>query len=59
MANTHKLVQKVSLAANQSSVTFSSIPSGYGDLLIRMVAKSTESIGPTSFAMTFNGSSSG
>jgi len=59
MANTHKLVQKVSLAANQSSVTFSSIPSGYGDLVIRMIARSAQSIGQTSFAMTFNGSSSG
>jgi hypothetical protein len=59
MANTYELIGKSILGSNQSSVTFTAIPSTFTDLKV-VVSARTQSIYESDNAfVTFNGSSSG
>jgi hypothetical protein len=57
MANTYKLIEAKTLGSTAASVTFSSIPGTYTDLLVKISARGTQSAINQSYQMTFNGSS--
>lgn len=56
MANTYTLIQAQTLASSAASVTFSSIPATFTDLLLRISARNTSTGGDC--VITFNGSAS-
>jgi hypothetical protein len=56
MANTFTLISSQTLSSSAASITFSSIPSTYTDLLVRISGRSTGS--STVIELTLNGSSS-
>ena len=58
MANTYTLIASNTVGASSvSTVTFSSIPSTYTDLVIKASLRSASGVG--NYSVTFNGSSSG
>jgi hypothetical protein len=59
MANTYDLLQTINVAASssQTTLTFSSIPSTYKDLAIRISCKSTSTAGEDTLGVRFNGDS--
>ena len=60
MAGTYKLIQAQPLASSAASVTFSSIPATYTDLVIRWSARaSTSGAGYQNTKITLNGATSG
>jgi hypothetical protein len=59
MPTRRQLIQKITLNANASSITFSNIPQNYTDLKIVASARSTQAAAATNMRMTLNGSSSG
>ena len=58
MANTFTLIEAKTLSSNTSSVTFTSIPNTYTDLVIKVSAKSTATRTASGVHIQFNGSSS-
>lgn len=54
---TYVLLNQVTLAASASDVTFSSIPSTYGDLVVICSVKGTSSAGGLTFQLRLNGDS--
>lgn len=58
MANTYMLISSNTLVSNTTSVTFSSIPSTYTDLVLRISARSAEVATITSIELEFNGTAS-
>jgi hypothetical protein len=61
MANeTYTLIQKTTLNANAASITFSSIPQTFTDLVVKVSLKTTRTTDYVDdFRLTFNGSSTG
>lgn len=57
MTTTMKLIAKQTLSGSASSITFSSIPATYTDLLVLGSARSTAT-GPDNIRLRFNGASS-
>lgn len=57
MANTYTLISSNTLASSAASVTFSSIPSTYTDLMLRVSARNNDT-GRADVYLRFNGSSS-
>jgi hypothetical protein len=57
MANTYTLIEAQTLASSAASVTFSSIPATYTDLVIRASIRTDQSNATASFYTRFNGSS--
>lgn len=55
MASTYTPIETKTLSSNASTVTFSSIPATYTDLVL--VSSSTQSSGPVNSRMRFNGDS--
>lgn len=56
MANTYTLIQAQTLASSAATVTFSSIPATYTDLVLRCSTRDTVAgAGNGSLALTFNG----
>ncbi|MEI8286719.1 MAG: hypothetical protein WCG15_05410 [Actinomycetes bacterium] len=53
MANTYTLIEAKTLSTTTASVTFSSIPSGYTDILVKVSSRSADS--GTDIAIRFNG----
>lgn len=59
MATTYELINKTILTSSQASIDFTSIPSTYTDLLVKISMRSTEASGTaqsTGFNMSINGS---
>ena len=57
MANTYTLIQAQTLASAAATVTFSSIPATYTDLVLQLSARSTYSgVGNQNLQIEFNGS---
>jgi hypothetical protein len=54
MANTYTLISSNTLSSSAASVTFSSIPATYTDLVLRVSARTTEANTDSSFNVTFN-----
>lgn len=59
MATTYTLIDKATLGSAQSSITFTSIPSTYTDLLIKFSARNSGSNGYDNLKLSFNGTPSG
>jgi hypothetical protein len=61
MANTYTLIDKSILTGTQASITFSSIPSTYTDLLLKVSARdnNTPSANGSYYTIGFNGSTTG
>ena len=57
MANTYTLISSNTLSSSAASVTFSSIPSTYTDLVVRISARTDRATTSTGIRLTFNGSS--
>ena len=58
MALTYELIASNTIGSGgASSITFSSIPSTYTDLLIRVSSRTTENPGPSTLGMQINGAS--
>ena len=57
MANTYTLISSNTLASAAPSVTFSSIPATYTDLVLRYTARHNNASSISQLAITFNGSS--
>lgn len=57
MATTCKLIAKTTLGSTAASVTFSSIPATYTDLLVLVSAQTTSGTGASSIKIRFNGAS--
>lgn len=55
MANTYVNIASTTLGSNQTTVTFSSIPSTYTDLVLRMSARSIENQASQDIYLNFNG----
>ena len=55
MANTYTLISSNVLASATASVTFSSIPATYTDLLLRLSLRAATDGGPENIQITFNG----
>lgn len=55
MANTYTLIASNTLSSSAASVTFSSIPATYTDLVLRISARSNEAVVDSSFNVKFNG----
>lgn len=58
MATTYTLITKYELDATTASVTFSSIPQTYKDLIVRIVARATVADQNVNLYVRFNGDSS-
>ena len=58
MANTYTLISSQVLASSAASVTFSSIPATYTDLVLRVSARNTATASPYSVGIQFNGDTS-
>lgn len=58
MATTYKLISSNTLTSSAASVTFSSIPSTYTDLVLRISARTDEAVADSSFSIRFNNDSS-
>lgn len=58
MATTYTLISSNTLSASAASVTFSSIPSTYTDLVLKISARSDNADTNDAFYLKFNGSSS-
>jgi hypothetical protein len=56
VANTYVLIASNTLSSSAASVTFSSIPGTYTDLVVRISARSTAADTDVGFATEFNGS---
>lgn len=54
MANTYTLISSNTLTSSAASVTFSSIPATYTDLILKVSARSTEAVVDSSFNVKFN-----
>ncbi len=54
MANTYTLIASNTLSSSAASVTFSSIPSTYTDLVLKISARTTSTGTQDTFAMQFN-----
>ena len=54
MANTYTLIASAVLASNQTSITFSSIPSTYTDLVLRYSARSNNAATTAQFEVRIN-----
>lgn len=54
MANTYTLISSNVLTSNTASVTFSSIPATYTDLVLRMSVRTTSTGNQDTFALQFN-----
>jgi len=54
MANTYTLIASNTLSSSASSVTFSSIPATFTDLVLKISARSTEAVADSSFDTKFN-----
>jgi hypothetical protein len=61
MATTYEIIDKATLASTASSVTFSSIPSTYTDLLLKVSARDNNSASANGsyYTIGFNGSTTG
>lgn len=61
MATTYKLIDKTTLTGTQASVTFSSIPNTYTDLLLKVSARDDNSASANGsfYTIGFNGSTTG
>ena len=57
MANTYTLISSNTLSSSAASVTFSSIPSTYTDLVVKISARTDRATTSTGIRLTFNGSS--
>ena len=57
MASTYQLITSTTLGASATSVTLSSIPSTYTDLVVRISARTDRGTTSTGIRLTFNGSS--
>lgn len=55
MANTYTLISSNTLSSSAASVTFSSIPSTYTDLVIKASARSTRAASTNGFDIVING----
>jgi len=55
MANTYELIQAVNLTSASTSVTFSSIPQTYDDLVLKCSVRIDSATTRTNIKMTFNG----
>lgn len=55
MANTYTLIQAYNITSTTASVTFSSIPQTYTDLVVQLSARNNESDNATSLRCYFNG----
>ncbi len=58
MANTYELIGSQTLSGTASTVTFSSIPQTYTDLVVQVSARNNESDNATSLRCYFNGDTS-
>jgi hypothetical protein len=56
MAYTYTLIEAKTLATTTASVTFSSVPQTYTDLILQVSARSSETDNASSLRVTFNGS---
>jgi hypothetical protein len=57
MANTYTLISSVTVSSGSAaSITFTSIPATYTDLLLRVSARTTNANGPENMTMSINGS---
>jgi hypothetical protein len=56
MANTYTLIDKTTLGSSQASITFSSIPSTYTDLVLKLSARNTSASGLIYFSFNNNAS---
>ena len=56
MASTYTLISSQVLASSAASVTFSSIPATYTDLVLRMSVKNSTTYDSSGVLLTFNGS---
>lgn len=59
MATTFELIDKTTLSSTASSITFSSIPADWTDLLVFYSLRSDEAANQRDLRMRFNGSTSG
>jgi hypothetical protein len=59
MANTMTLISATTLSSAASSIVFSSIPSTYTDLCVKMSLRSSDASAFVNFTMRFNGTSGG
>ena len=59
MAATYTLISSNVLSASAASVTFSSIPATYTDLVLRFTARSDRAIVSDNIPITFNGTATG
>ena len=57
MANTYTLISSNILSSSAASVTFSSIPSTYTDLVVKISARTDRATASTGIRLIFNGSS--
>jgi hypothetical protein len=55
MANTYVLIEAKTLSSNTESLTFTSIPQTYTDLIIKVSARSTANRGASGVNIEFNG----
>lgn len=55
MPTTYKLIASNTLLVDTTSVSFSSIPASYTDLVLKISARTTEAVSDSSFNITFNG----
>ena len=56
MANTYVLISSNTLSSSAASVTFSSIPSTYTDLVLKVSARAATDTKPSAMEITLNGS---
>ena len=59
MANTYELIDKNILTSTQTSVTFSSIPSTYTDLILKLSVRDSRTLEVSDIRFNFNGSGVG
>jgi hypothetical protein len=59
MANTYTLISKSILTGSQTSIDFTSIPSTYTDLVLKISSRATAAVGSDILNIRFNGSSTG